>query len=167
MICHGTNSLNPSISSGPLNFCRPFSDGPAVFKARALYDLVNTSAEIYYDEDCPEKGYSGRPGLTGNDNNLNVLLAQNESRKIIKKKIIDYVLFPNPAQDRLYLRSKNSGTNLYITITDVLGRVFVSKAIAVSEHEGMLEVNLPNGIYFVSIYDGKKVPLTRKIIISK
>jgi hypothetical protein len=45
---------------------------------------------------------------------------------------------------------------LQITISDSL-----------IDHQAMIELNIPNGIYFVSIYGGKKVSQTRKIIISK
>ena len=146
----------------------PFSDGPAIFKARILYSLINQNQDIYYDEDCPEKGYSGRPSLTESESSiLNNLLALNETKKISKKINTEYIVFPNPAKDKLYIRSKISNANLRITISDMIGRVFISKNIVINEYDGFLNLDLPNGIYFVSLYDGQKISQTRKIIIAK
>jgi hypothetical protein len=168
MICHRTNSLNPDCYRDPLDFCRPFADGPAVFKARALYDFINFSNDVYYDEDCPEKGYSGRATLNDTENiTLNELLAINETKKITKKINAEYILYPNPVNDKIFISSKISNSNLNITITDILGRVFVTKIIVINTFKWMLNLDLPNGIYFLSLYEDQKKLQTKKIIIAK
>ena len=70
-------------------------------------------------------------------------------------------------KDKLYIRSKISSANLNITISDIIGRVFISKTIVINDYTGLLNLDLPNGIYFVSLNDGQKISQTRKIIIAK
>lgn len=144
----------------------PFSDGPAVFKARALYDFINFSNEVYYDEDCPEKGYSGRAGHN-DESALNVLLAVNESKKISKKINADFILFPNPANDKVFIRSRVANGNITVVVSDVLGRVFITKGISLNSTLSTIDLDLPNGVYFITLYGENKVAQTRKIIISK
>ena len=144
----------------------PFSDGPAVFKARVLYDLVNTSAEVYYDEDCPEKGYSGRAGHN-DESTLSTLLALNETKKISKKVNADFILFPNPANDKIYVKSRVVDGNITVVISDLLGRVFIRKGISLNGNVSMIDLDLPNGVYFVTLYGENKLTQTRKIFISK
>ena len=139
-----TNNLYTQLFA---NQC-PFSYGPAIFNARALYSLINQNQDVYFDQDCPEKGYSGRPNLSENESTaLNNLLALNETKKISKKTDTEYLVFPNPAKDKIYLRSKIANSSLNITISDILGRVFVSKIIVISDYNAFLNLDLPNGIY--------------------
>jgi hypothetical protein len=146
----------------------PFADGPAVFKARALYDFINFSNEVYYDEDCPEKGYSGRAASNDTENNsLNELLAITETKKITKKIKTEYFLYPNPAFDKIYIRSKSNNEQLDIYVCDILGRVFLTTNLSVKNHLSTINFDIPNGVYFLTVIDSKKQKSAFKLIINK
>ena len=71
-------------------------------------------------------------------------------------------LFPNPAHNELKLTIKNikDTEQLMIKITDVLG-----KEVLISNYKEQLDISvLPKGIYFFSLYQDKRLMISKKIV---
>lgn len=70
-------------------------------------------------------------------------------------------LFPNPANDVLYLLSNDKKLNYYISIHNLIGQQLLNTTNEIIDIS-----NLPNGIYMVLI-KSEKVELNKKIIINR
>jgi len=73
-------------------------------------------------------------------------------------------IYPNPASDKIIIRSTDFDFN-HIELRDVMGRSVLEKAVPLT-NEHQLPVNLPDGIYLVKIKNESK-SLTMKIQVSK
>ncbi len=133
----------------------PFTDGAVVYQARNLYSLVNFVVNDYNDTYCARLGFSFR---TANDSTQTAstpqeeeLLAQLVSNENVTKQkfkpLTDYKLYPNPAQEEVYINSLlNTNELVTITISDANGKVLLEKEITITNHLGKLQLNLINGI---------------------
>jgi len=148
----------------------PFSDGPAVYKARALWNLIYGSTPSYYDDECTPEGYSSRTGKIENITELDNLTERLEAREIKNKKQknkSDYKIYPNPATDEISITGFQKDERIEVIISEVTGRE-LSRQIANPDASLInLKVELNNGIYFVTLINSKKEKLVKKLIISK
>ena len=88
------------------------------------------------------------------------LLAVNENNKA------EFSIFPNPSKGILNVRlSENPQQNAILTLTDVQGRTILSQRMA-SMNETLQIDHLQDGVYFVSINNGKQKTV-KKIVLSK
>jgi hypothetical protein len=141
----------------------PFSDGPAVYKARALFNLVFGVVMEYVDENCVPEGYSLRPA-NGKTNEMSALKQKENTRneKYLSNK---YVVYPNPTASSISIKSGRKTKYLDITIQDCLGSV-VQKLRVESENPVLtMELNLRKGIYFVHLIDDRNARVTKKLVI--
>lgn len=78
----------------------------------------------------------------------------------------DFILYPVPANDKLYLKMLKPGNYRYAEITDISGRLLVRKNI---DNQSNIEFDLNSysrGIYLVRIIgDGSRQIFSRKIIV--
>ena len=128
------------------------NDGYVVFKIKTLEtlqlgDTFTNQAEIYFDFNFPviTNMYS-----TSVQENLGI----NDFEKS------DVVLFPNPVNNQLYVKSKlNIDT---IKIFDINGRLIQNKKMIYSNDEIELSVSeLKSGIYFLEVYSNKQKEVLR------
>jgi hypothetical protein len=165
-----TNSLSTGALSDleVLAMQCPFKDGPAVYKARALYDLITKSIIIYDDKECLSSGYSARPAkFDSSELNLKTILLEHETTQIKFKSKLSFMIYPNPANDVFYINTKSKSNELYIRIKDITGRILYSKSISNLINSASVGIILPDGIYLVSITDQNGFSQTKKLIISK
>ncbi len=67
-------------------------------------------------------------------------------------KTNDFSLYPNPANDRLFINTGNTNEKIMFSIVDLLGKVIIDNAV----YSGLIDIsNLDNGIYFVRLNDEK------------
>ena len=151
----------------------PFTDGQVVYNARALYNLVNQTIVVYNDNNCSKRGFSFRElndSTTGNTPEEEELLQQlivNEKLSMEKFKYAsEYVLFPNPAYNEFSIFSNLKQENLQVTITDVNGKVLISKKLATENYSTKLNFNLINGIYFVNIVNEQGEKTVKKLVVT-
>ena len=81
---------------------------------------------------------------------------------------LDFVkLYPNPAQDRLYISiPETEGSAQYrIELIDRLGKLLSEKEL--SRTEPLDVSSLPNGFYFVRITGRNKMSCTKKLLIAR
>jgi len=126
----------------------PFAGGPAVYRARGLYLVVNDS--IYFDDEeaC---------------NSINYRISADMG-------IPDYFVFayPNPAQDILTFDYELIDFNdASVSIFDLTGRLILEKALNIDETQSKINLaNLSSGIYFYRVIgDGQDLKQEKIIII--
>lgn len=136
----------------------PFNQGGVcIYQARALYSALYGGIETYIDAGCPVG-----PRPAGNE-------SENEPENSIEQAVIHWTvnLFPNPAQHQLKLVSKHIGEDLSITIADINGRVLVRKNIKTEAYIANLDLDLSNGIYFITIKNSNHEKVIKKLVISE
>lgn len=147
----------------------PFSDGPAIYKARTLLDLILKQHIVYYDESCGENGFSQRVYLdvdTLHQKESLVLLERNENKKIERRQS-HYFLYPNPTLDWFKVGIKSTIRSVNLTMHDITGRLILDLANLNSGQTILLPTSIENGIYFVTLTNNKEKPIVKKLIISK
>lgn len=146
--------------------------GPAVYKARALFENLIGMPALFNDNGCDTLGYSARPGRT-NENGENTeaelisKLAVKETQQIKKRSKVDYKVFPNPAKDEVSIVSKTESEQLKIEIRNVNNRILKSLSVKTSGFIVNLDLDLLNGVCFVSIKATNNEADIKKLVISK
>lgn len=151
----------------------PFTDGQVVYNARALYNLVNQTIVVYNDNNCRSKGFSfGRTqdSITNyspeESELLDQLIVAEKNSKDKFKPIENYNLHPNPAQKTVYINSTNNeNETVTIKITDTANRVLFQKQVEINNYLGKLNLDLIDGIYFVTITNKVNKVEVKKLII--
>lgn len=78
-------------------------------------------------------------------------------------------IYPNPIQEKLKIQlpSNNEIEGLDLVITDISGKEVYKKSISPINNLIQIELNLKNGIYFLSLYSTERVLYKNKIIITR
>ena len=84
-----------------------------------------------------------------------------------KNFIINYQLYPNPAQNEVNISSLIGNETVSVRISDATGKLLMDKKLTISDYFGKLDLNLINGIYFVEIINKEQKHQFKKLIISK
>lgn len=151
----------------------PFTDGQVVYNARALYNLVNQTVVVYNDNNCRNRGFSfGRTQDSAahfspeESELLDQLIVAEKYSKDKFKPIESYNLHPNPAQNTVYINSTNNeNETVTIKITDTANRVLFQKQVEINNYLGKLNLDLIDGIYFVTITNKVNKVEVKKLII--
>lgn len=144
----------------------PATDGPAVYKARALYNAVYNTILEFNDDNCVPEGFALRSGNSAPSSQVSATtLIANEKIKKLQKQ--SYTIYPNPSRGMLYIGNAYPNESLHLIITDLSGRVVSDKYVKCND-EGKFNQNLDfsNGVYFVSL-EGSNCIIKRKIILNK
>lgn len=127
-----------------------------------IYDGNTWDSINMYNSDLPFRAvnnfhFDTNGNLWMNTNSLNVyningvILSSQQIKKIISKKN-DFLVFPNPANDKISFISKNFSKNFEIHIYDMQGKSILSRKINNAIGKITLETtNLPNGIYILCV----------------
>ncbi|WP_124981316.1 T9SS type A sorting domain-containing protein [Nonlabens xiamenensis] len=137
-----------------LGFSNADNDGYVLFKIKTLPSLIEgdifeNSASIYFDYNFP---------IDTNIHRVDVM----RTASLLDLSNIDLQLYPNPAQDRVFIQSDQIIS--HVELHDSKGRkIFIQKA-SIQSNQALLDVNAyAPGIYFVSI-DTAKGSKTIKMI---
>ncbi len=124
----------------------PLAGGPAVYRARALYQYIDPEMEYDDENSCLQAGYVLRTS---------------------KGKSGSSRAFPNPAGNEINVIFDNGATE--IVIKGITGNILIQKKL--SENSNIIKLNtsnLPNGIYFYELLGVEKCRIDEgKFIISK
>lgn len=147
----GLNTADESLLLSLAHLC-PGKDGAVVYKARALRAYIN-AAVYYYPNDCSEM-FSSRHNSSDADgsfmpNKLNV------------------GIYPNPNSGNFSIISKNEKESLQLQIFDVSGKELINTNIVTENFVYLLNTNLNNGVYFVSVKNQQGETITKKLVVSK
>ena len=146
----------------------PAVDGPAIHKARSLYDLIYGGLSFYNDDSCETNGYTGaRNGKVVEELAGFQTLIAHENRQIKGRLRNHYSLFPNPASTKITISSSNYKGAATVSIFDVSGHILFTKSASFENNQTVLEFDLANGIYFVRINDQANGTTSKKLIINR
>ena len=83
----------------------------------------------------------------------------------IIKKEIDYSIYPNPANEKLFIKLADANTEVYyVTVTNVNGKAVIM--LPQPELEKGIDISaLANGIYFIQLMDRKTKSITSQKFI--
>jgi hypothetical protein len=158
---HSVGNLvpNDSIDLYMLAHKCPFVDGAVVYKARALFDMIYQTAKIYNDEGCLATGISY--GRKGNTNNSTIKNKQN------RLFVAGLSIYPNPANDEIFIKGYKESEEVIVSITDVSGKLLLETNLVTSSNKSSLKLNLLNGIYFVTLVNTNGIKTHTKLVITK
>ncbi len=127
----------------------PFTDGYAVYRARAMYRLVE-------------------PGISFNDDLLCAVAQGREPKEqaveILKEPV--FSISPNPANEELNLQITPQVVNLKLDLRSITGELLKSLTIASRQTDlSMNTADLPAGIYYISVSDTERILETQRVII--
>lgn len=142
----GDSTISVSDSSSLINLANgcPFTDGAAVYMARAMYNAVYQNAQ-YFPDNCPNTLVSSRVSSGIDENN-----------ELINIRSFDALLYPNPNENgNVYIATQGlMQGNIRIKLTNIEGRVIYDSNLNVNEGiTGFSLTDIKNGIYFVQIYN--------------
>jgi hypothetical protein len=131
----------------------PYYYGNVVYNAQAMYRILYEDDTTSFDDNC-SNDFSARPSQP------NVAQAATEQA---------YQLFPNPNDGSFILRQTiNDATPVTIEITDMLGRVMVTKDVRFANNTTQLQLNnLSSGVYLLRVTDNNKKISNFKFVIQK
>ncbi len=118
--------------------CVTVDDEVAATNDEPPYDTWYIAADFIYSEDCTL-------GISSQEVNL-------------------FSIYPNPAQNELFITSKNSSVNLKIKIYNLEGKLLSTKDIAFEKQVSIDVSNLTSGIYFLNIEDENGNTTIKKFI---
>ncbi|RYD81244.1 MAG: T9SS type A sorting domain-containing protein [Sphingobacteriales bacterium] len=84
---------------------------------------------------------------------------------IQENKNISFHVYPNPANNAIYIQSQKYFSNAVLQVSDLQGKVFFEQVIYGNSPIGQLNiVNLPNGLYLVKISDKSSVQVDKILV---
>lgn len=90
-----------------------------------------------------------------------------QSQKLLSENL---EVYPNPANDILYLKSKiiKEGEKFNLRITNSIGQILKEEEIEFINKCSQIKIDsLPNGIYMLSLKYGKSVTAARRCVVSR
>lgn len=126
----------------------PFIEGEVIYHARAFYNIINSTVEVFNDN-CPDNSASRLNNSSALGNNWTVNL------------------YPNPATDELFINTNNQKEDLKITITDVNGRLIADYNSKIIGFYTNIKLNMISGIYFVTLVNQNNEKVVKKLVITK
>ncbi|MBQ4805752.1 T9SS type A sorting domain-containing protein [Aquimarina sp. MMG015] len=109
------------------------------------------------DEDSLEQNFISNSGsfiILQNENTLSV--TENNLQKVSK-------IYPNPTNDSFEINLDKTYNSIRVNITNILGQI-VKKVNFYDENTFIIEINQPNGIYFVNLEADLEIFKTIKIV---
>jgi hypothetical protein len=125
-----------------INVCKAILDLPDYGAPDQLYDVPDLD------------GYGKRKSSTG------ILEQTNEQQKS------QIELFPNPAQNIIYIKTSYNNAITKIDLLDITGRLITSQKINTSSDIISLPIDVESGTYFIQITANNNI-VRKKIVIIK
>jgi hypothetical protein len=156
-----TQQLSPSDSIQLYNIASSceYSNGYAVSFARAFYNYISDQINFWQDNCMPGNGQ--RMQSRDNDGNENNAVVINGNERLGQ-----VLVYPNPNNGRMQLWCENCGTVTDIQVMDISGKVVYEKEERSIIFPYTLNVDLPNGMYFVNIKNKNNQKFYQKVIIT-
>ncbi len=130
----------------------PFTDGAAVYQARALYNTIYSTIELFNDN-CPAE-----------EENVRLMKIENQTAAA---NGWDVNIHPNPATNDLFITGTNDKEDIKVFITDVNGRLVSNYIVKTDAFIGKIKLELNNGIYFVTLINQSENRVVKKLVIFK
>lgn len=150
-----TYNSNDSLNLTALANKCPFIDGSVVYQARAMYNMVYSTVELFNDN-CP---------VEENIDTRFMMPQTVEQSNPLSKWAVE--LYPNPATNDLFITGSNSDEDIQVFIADVSGKIVANYLVKTQAFTGKLKLDLNSGIYFVTLVNQSNDRIVKKLIISK
>jgi len=98
---------------------------------------------------------------------LNQLITNEKETKTKFRYKNEYYLVPNPANTFVSIISNNESENLYVTITDVNGKILKALNTKSVAYNSKIDLNLLEGIYFVNVLNEQGEKTVKKLVVAK
>jgi hypothetical protein len=145
---HGDDSLRPgdiSTLESIIHIC-PLAGGPAVYRARAMYQLVSDTIEYQDSLICAQSNYFREAKEAW----------EAQSEQVIMEQENAILMFPNPAQTQLNIWFKEELMG-EIRITDALGRQVWFERYGTASRSRVIDLSqLSSGLYILHYRDASK-----------
>ena len=132
----------------------PGTNGPAIYQARALYQLLFSTSHEF--------------GNCGDQSGARFASRSNDEKMISATKepwLVD--VFPNPTQDRLFVKTNRAEEELFVRITDLSGRRVFYSGVCRANGLDAININVANGMYFVKLVGQADEIVVKKLVIQK
>ncbi|MFM9986468.1 MAG: T9SS type A sorting domain-containing protein [Flavobacteriales bacterium] len=84
----------------------------------------------------------------------------------VENNVLEEILiYPNPANDRIYIQTNRSIGSMRVQVWDMTGRAVIQTKLT-SAISGIDIANLPTGVYNLEFYDDSNFRLTKKIVVN-
>ncbi|MCK5764780.1 MAG: T9SS type A sorting domain-containing protein [Bacteroidales bacterium] len=113
----------------------------------------------------PAEDLAGNPRISGGEIDMGCYEYQGPIRIPEKVKNEDFVVYPNPAKDHIYIRSGREFDGR-LTISDLSGRTVVDREVNISKDSQIRQAlpGIPAGFYILNL-NSKDYSLSQKLII--
>ncbi len=140
------NSAQKDLLESVIYQC-PKAGGKPVYRARAMYALINDTIEYEDGANCASQGFYR-------------IRKEEESQKTVET--FNYIVKPNPAKDYILISSipENSSIDIY----NVQGRIVYSATTSSSDMKVNTE-RLRTGIYYLKIYNSDGIRTSKVSIL--
>jgi hypothetical protein len=130
-----------------------YEQGSIVYQARTLYNAIYRDQFSVFNDECGSSNGSLRPAPT--------------AQKVLSA--FDARVYPVPAQGDIYVScNAQEGTELSIDIYDVSGKIITSIPCIKSGKDCVIEANLANGMYYVTILNKTThAKISKKLFVSQ
>ena len=142
LLNYANNTLTTSDSITVINLSNgcPFTDGSAVYQARALYNVMYDTYQVFLDN-CEE-------------NTSSRLMKPKEEEVKDISTLFDAVIFPNPGTTNFNIATFGLTEGAVdLTISDITGKVVFDSKLQIANALTDFTIDVKGGIYFVKIYD--------------
>ena len=162
---NNTLSYSDSLSLLTLAYQCPATDGPAVYKARTLYNDIYKTILEFNDDNCVPDGYALR---TCNPEEPQLAIgALKANERLLKKEGASYKIYPNPNWGDLYIVASLINEKVQLVISDISNRILTDEIIQFNQNgKFQKQFDFINGVYFVTL-TSERGKVTRKIIVNK
>jgi predicted nucleic acid-binding Zn-ribbon protein len=143
----------------------PATDGPPVYKSRALYNSIFNTVLNNNDDNCAGSGYGLRQGRDQTENLTNVINNSQSKSSRLKRRATDYKIFPNPASDKMFIKGQGDAEQVNVVVVDIYGREMLNRSMMVDSNGSAIQIALNNGVYFVTISNQRGEKYIRKMVV--
>jgi hypothetical protein len=148
---HNFSAADSNILMELASLC-PGNEGPCVYQARALYNVIYQTV-LQVTENCDNMEEQGERRF-----------ATSLPKKYINSWGIE--LFPNPSHGELTIRNRSENEVLQLNIKDLSGRVLMNQQIMVRNYTADVRLHLQDGVYLVTLKNSKNETNIKKLVIA-
>jgi choice-of-anchor B domain-containing protein len=135
----------------------------------AIGTVVQGSYQVTYAKDGYETVVLDEVALVPGEVTIRDVLMRRITTGVNRRNIASKTtVFPNPNQGFLTIKNQNfSSQNVNIQLLDVAGRIILDKFFVAGSSSLKLDLEVPNGIYFLKIVSGSNLSENVKIQVAK
>lgn len=132
-----TVTISDSLTLVTIALGCPFTDGAAVYEARALYNSIYHT-NVNFEDNCLPISSGNR--MSGEIDSTNTML-------------LNAALYPNPSSGEVTLDLPQRIEKVQVIVTDITGKEVYNEQVVAKENRILINLNIESGIYLVRVID--------------